>query len=211
MMIGNIFIKQLAVDPQGFLMTLFVVVFSVCFHEYCHAQAALWMGDSTAADRGHLTLNPMRQMGIFSIFMLLLLGFAWGAVPVNPANFRNRRTGALLTALAGPAANLILFLTACILFAVFARAGVETESLYRMLSCLGVMNCILLLFNLLPIPGLDGWTVFLCLFPKIRVPDTEAVKGIVVFLMLAALCCSHWLFGASFWLTIQTTNLLLSI
>lgn len=210
MPIADIFIKQLAIDPKAFFMTLFVVVFSICCHEYCHAQVALWMGDSTAADRGHLTLNPLRQMGIFSLIMLLLLGFAWGAVPVDPRRLRSKyRYGELLTSLAGPAANLILFLAGVLIMGMLIRYDAGTPELAEMAVMLCIMNCVMLIFNLLPVPGLDGWNVFLCLFPRIRMPNSETLKGIMVFLMLSALCCASWLFRFSYWITFQTVNLLL--
>ena len=72
MMLADIFIQRLFDDPRSFFMLTFIVVFSVCLHEYSHAQVALWMGDSTAADRGHLTLNPLKQMGWFCIWGGLL-------------------------------------------------------------------------------------------------------------------------------------------
>ncbi len=201
MPIADIFIKQLAVDPKLFFIMTLVVVFSICCHEYCHAQMALWMGDSTAADRGHLTLNPMKQMGILSLIMFLLLGFAWGSVPVDPRRLRSKyRYGELLTSLAGPAANLILFLTGWTAFGLLAAHDAGTLQLLQMVLALGTMNCIMLLFNLLPVPGLDGWNIFLCLFPKVRVPNSETVKGIMIFLMLSALCCTSWLFRFSYWI-----------
>ena len=86
----DIFLFLAYKDTKMFLMISLVVVFSICLHEFFHAWTALQFGDTTAADRGHLTLNPLRQMGPMSIIMFLLLGFAWGAVPVNPAFLRAR-------------------------------------------------------------------------------------------------------------------------
>ena len=107
----NLFITQAFTDTKMFLMITLVVVFSICLHEFFHAWTALQFGDTTAADRGHLTLNPLRQMGPMSIIMFLILGFAWGAVPVNPAVLRakNRHAPAIVS-LAGPATNFGLFL-----------------------------------------------------------------------------------------------------
>ena len=79
----NIFLFSAFTDTRLFLLTTLVVVFSICLHEFVHAWTALQFGDTTAADRGHLTLNPLKQMGPMSIIMFLILGFAWGAVPVN--------------------------------------------------------------------------------------------------------------------------------
>lgn len=203
-----LFIKTLVTHPLFFVLTTVIVVFSICCHEYAHARVALWMGDSTAADRGHLTLNPFKQMGIISLIMFLILGFAWGAVPVNPQQLRSRYSwGELATSLAGPAANLILFCIGWISFGLMmtARESVS-ENLLLMAAILCRMNCILLLFNLLPVPGLDGWNAFRSLFPNIRVPNTEAVKGILVFLIFAALYCSSWISEFSMWVLLQSVK-----
>ena len=74
----NFFVTNLFREPALFFMVVLSVGSSVCIHEFCHAYAALKMGDPTAAQMGHLTLNPLKQMGWFSVVMLLLLGFCWG-------------------------------------------------------------------------------------------------------------------------------------
>ena len=86
----NLFVSQAFKDPKHFLIVTLVVVFSICLHEFFHAWTALQFGDTTAADRGHLTLNPLKQMGPVSIVMFLILGFAWGAVPVDTYVLRAR-------------------------------------------------------------------------------------------------------------------------
>ena len=105
----NLFINNLFRDPQFFFTWLVFIVFSICCHEFMHAYVALKQGDSTAADMGHLTLNPLKQMGLFSLIMLAVAGIAWGAVPVRPYLMRHRHSDALV-AFAGPATNLGLFL-----------------------------------------------------------------------------------------------------
>ena len=118
---GGLFILQLKENPTYFCLMTMIVIFSICFHEYCHARTALWMGDSTAADSGHLTLNPMKQMGMISVIMLLILGFAWGAVPVNPQKLRSKyRWGEFATSMAGPCGNLILFVIGWLAFGLIA-------------------------------------------------------------------------------------------
>ena len=91
-MMSRIFITALWQDPYWFFCASFLVVFSICCHEFMHAWVALKEGDPTAADEGHLTLNPIKQMGIYSLILLALFGIAWGQVPVNPANFRSRNS-----------------------------------------------------------------------------------------------------------------------
>ena len=193
MMLADIFIQRLFDDPRSFFMLSFIVVFSVCLHEYSHAQVALWMGDSTAADRGHLTLNPLKQMGFFSILMLLVLGFAWGAVPVNPANMKSKY-GRLLTSFAGPAVNLILFALAWVFFGITANLHNVPASAIIFLGLFGLMNLVLFVFNMLPVPGLDGWNIYTWFFPKLAMPNSEVVKGAMVILIFVAFMFVNYLF-----------------
>ena len=193
MMLADIFIQRLFDDPRSFFMLTFIVVFSVCLHEYSHAQVALWMGDSTAADRGHLTLNPLKQMGFFSILMLLILGFAWGAVPVNPARMKNKY-GRLLTSFAGPAVNLILFALAWIFFGITCNLQNAPHSAMIFLGLFGLMNFVLFVFNMLPVPGLDEWNICTWFFPKLAMPNSEVVKGAMVILIFVAFMFVSYLF-----------------
>ena len=172
-------------------MITLVVVFSICLHEFFHAWTALQFGDTTAADRGHLTLNPLRQMGPMSIIMFLLLGFAWGAVPVNPAVLRARnRHAPAIVALAGPATNFGLFLIGFFFFGFLAtriwnlienEAVGETVLLFFLM--LGVYNLFLGIFNLLPIPGLDGWNALTEYMPRLKNVHSEFAKGVTIFLI----------------------------
>ena len=102
-----LFIQVLFTNPTYFLMVCLIVVFSVCLHEYFHAQVAVLEGDFTL--RNHLTLNPLKQMGFMSLLMLALIGIAWGSVPVDRSLLRSRWS-MLKISLAGPLANLLLFL-----------------------------------------------------------------------------------------------------
>lgn len=185
----GLFIQQAFENPEYFILATIAVVFSICFHEFSHAWIALQFGDSTAAERGHLTLNPLRQMGWLSIVMLLILGIAWGAVPVNAARLRAKSRWAYpLVSLAGPAANLLLFLLAWIAFGLIQpRIPLIIEDpdsgvrLLTFLFVLGTMNGVLCLFNLLPIPGLDGWNVLGEFVPRLLQPSTEWAKGVMMF------------------------------
>ena len=169
------FIRYLFTDPRLFFTAILIVVLSVSCHEFMHAFVALKMGDDTAARRGHLTLNPLKQMGWLSLAMLLFLGIAWGQVPVNPANFRSRG-GRVLTSLAGPLTNFALWLFFTV--GAFVCFKAETgEFAVAMLTYGAVMNLVLFVFNLLPVPGLDGFSVVGELFPELLRSESEAVKG----------------------------------
>ena len=196
----NLFISLLWNAPQLFWYQVFVVVFSVCLHEYAHARTALFFGDDTAQQTGHLTLNPFKQMGILSIIMFMFLGIAWGAVPVDEQRLRAKTPfGPLLVSLAGPFANFMLALIAYCLFGVLQVVGPEQPgsamvNLLLLLFLFGVYNIVLMLLNLIPAPGLDGWAVARVLFPKLADGSSETLKGIMIFLIFAAFFCLHYFF-----------------
>ena len=191
----NLFITQAFTDTKTFLMITLVVVFSICLHEFFHAWTALQFGDTTAADRGHLTLNPLRQMGPMSIIMFLILGFAWGAVPVNPAVLRARnRHAPAIVSLAGPATNFGLFLIGFFFFG-FLQTRIPSlieneaagETVLHLFLLLGVYNGFLCIFNLLPIPGLDGWGALTEYVPRLKNLNSEFAKGVTIFLIFLLL------------------------
>ena len=181
-----LFVQRLFTNPESYFIWIFLVVFSVCCHEYAHAQMALWQGDSTAADNGYLTLNPFKQMGLTSLIALLLIGITWGAVPVNPYRLRHKYSEALV-AVAGPFVNLLLFFIFTIAASVVYLKGGEL-TVYRTLLnfCVtgGVLNIVLLIFNLLPVPPLDGWSIFTFLFPHIHKINSEIRNGIIFGLFI---------------------------
>jgi len=196
---GLFFIERLfGPEWQVALMQIFLVIFSVCCHEYAHARVALWQGDSTAADNGHLTLNPMKQMGLMSLLMLGLIGIAWGQVPVRPEQMRKRYSEALV-AFAGPAMNFLLFLGFALLASVARWKGWGESA--EMLFVLGaIINIVLFLFNMVPAPPLDGWNVFNYFFPRLFSFRTEVGKGLTIFLFLGALVFFNWFYAAGVWM-----------
>jgi Zn-dependent protease len=141
----------------------FWVVLSIVLHELAHGWAALWQGDDTPRRLGRMTANPMVHMGPWSLAAFVLIGIAWGAMPIDPGRFRWRRRGRVMVAAAGPAMNLAL-MSACIVgLAAWLRFGPEAEPLHSNLAVFffagGMLNLVLALFNLLPIPPLDGFEI----------------------------------------------------
>lgn len=180
----NFFVSSLAQDPFYFLSWVGIVAFSICFHEFAHASVALKLGDDTAAKRGHLSLNPLVQMGPMSIVMLLLIGIAWGAVPVNPARFRTRSDAAMVS-FAGPAANLLLSLVFGGAVAGLALLGDPSTSLivrFCMYGC--VANGVLFVFNMLPVPMFDGWPIFSLFIPAMREVDPQKAQNISLIVLV---------------------------
>jgi len=179
----NFFVSSLATDPFYFLSWVGIVTFSICFHEYAHASMALKRGDDTAAQQGHLTLNPMVQMGPMSIVMLLLIGIAWGAVPVNPGRLRTRADVAMVS-FAGPAANLLLSLVFGGAVAGLSLLGDPSASFVVRFCAYGcIANGVLFVFNMLPVPMFDGWSVFSLFIPAMREVDPQKAQNISLIVL----------------------------
>jgi|TARA_B100000809_G_scaffold233822_3_gene250825 Zn-dependent protease len=156
-----------------------VVAFSICVHEYAHAIAAYRCGDDTAARAGHLTLNPVIQMGGRSLFMLALIGIAWGAVPVDPSRLR-RRYGEAIVAIAGPLSNLCLALIAALLYILLSATPAA-----NLVDIACRANGTLFVLNMLPAPMLDGWKVYAAFVPAMnRVSEKQANTASLVMLLL---------------------------
>ncbi len=129
----------------------FLVALSV--HEAAHAASANYLGDPTAKFEGRVSLNPFRQLNPFGTLFLIFAGFGWGKpVPINSRNFSNPRAGEILTALAGPLANFVVALALAVPYNL-----TEPNSLsFLFLQNVMFVNIVIMVFNLLPIPPLDG-------------------------------------------------------
>ena len=193
----NLFIFYLWRDPRLFFSVAVIIVLSICCHEFMHAFAALKAGDDTAARNGHLTFNPFKQMGIFSLILFCLFGLAWGRVPVNPANMRGRFAPALV-AFAGPLTNAVLTQIFVLLTFACYKAGIGDEFAINMLFYAARINIVLFLLNMLPIPGFDGFAILSNLFPGFLKDSSEAVKGAVFVLIMLLFVFFDQLFKLAF-------------
>ncbi|MBP3381447.1 MAG: site-2 protease family protein [Clostridia bacterium] len=170
-----------------------VIVFIVLpIHELAHAWAAHLLGDDTARWQGRLKFNPLRHLDLFGTIMLVLFGVGYAKpVPVNPYNFRNRKRDMALTALAGPLSNIVLAVIAVAIFRVCVFFVTDTALLsYLYLILIDVfasVNIGLAVFNLLPIPPLDGSRIFGFFLPDRWVDVMEQYSrqiSMVVMLLL---------------------------
>ena len=187
------FFANIYKDPLLFFSVIIAVGFSVCVHEFFHAYTAQKCGDNTAADAGHLTLNPLKQMGIWSIIMLLLLGFCWGAVPVNPAVLNKRQR--IAVSLAGPAANLMLF--ACGVIAFIAGGKLDWDVVLHFSFIFAQLNLVLFCINIAPLPGFDGGAVAAEFLPMHKLYSSEVGKGFMIGMVLLLFYSVDYIFSWS--------------
>ena len=154
------FIKFLVDDPQLYFFWIVTVVISIVCHELAHGYMAIHRGDPTPERAGHITGNPLVHMGPFSLAALFLVGIAWGQMPIDPTRMRGKFAEALV-AVAGPLTNLLLALLALTALGVWWHFNPDVNSelqrnLARFLMIFGTTNILLCLFNLFPVPPLDG-------------------------------------------------------
>ncbi len=165
---------------MDFIFYFLVIVPSAIIHEYAHGLAADMLGDPTARYAGRLTINPIPHIDLWgTILMPITLSMLTGGkflfayakpVPYNPYNLKNQKWGPAMVAIAGPAANLLL----AIAFAIFVRI-LPASNFTAILSIIVYANIMLTIFNLVPIPPLDGSKILYALLP-------DSARGVRVFL-----------------------------
>ncbi len=153
---------------------LIVIIFSIVIHEVAHGSVADLEGDPTARNEGRLTLNPIKHIDpvgsiivpLFCVIFPTRFIFGWAKpVPVNPYNFKDQKYGELKVALAGPSANLIIALFFGLIMRFFPEIISSSSFIFTYIV---FINILLAIFNLLPIPPLDGSHIFFTFFPKLE-------------------------------------------
>ncbi len=151
------------------VLRLAAVLLCLTVHETCHGLAAYALGDPTARRAHRLSLNPLRHIDWFGLLMMFAVGFGWAKpVPVNPNYFKKPKQGMALTALAGPVSNFLLALLTLLAASIFCGVAAYSETNQRILGFLlmvAVLSIGLGLFNLVPIPPLDGSKVLFAVLP----------------------------------------------
>ena len=178
-------------EPQLFVAFVIAVIIGITFHEFSHAAVASLQGDQTARAQGRLSLNPVVHLDPLGSIALILAGFGWGRpVPVNPGALRNRRFGEIMVGLAGPAANFVVALLSVIALRIaYPESGLSFDVPFslRLLYALVAVNVILGVFNLLPIPPLDGSTLLSIILPPSQQSIVRFLEQYGIFLLLGLL------------------------
>ena len=166
-------------------MPILLIVITV--HEFAHARMAYFFGDATAKMQGRMNLNPINHLDPIGSLMILLVGFGWAKpVPINPYNFTQYRRGLRWVSFAGPLSNLIMGLVCYILFAYLVEWGsmVSGSLFVRFMTELIRINVLLALFNLIPIPPLDGSKILMSFLPNRFLPVYNQLERYAPILLL---------------------------
>lgn len=153
------------------LVMVIPALLCITFHELCHGFVAYKLGDNTAKNAGRLTLNPIKHIDILGLIMMVIFKFGWAKpVPVNMNNFRNPKRDMAITALAGPVSNIILAVVVMLIYGFvyqpLTNAGGTGQTVLEMLTITAYLSCALAVFNIIPIPPLDGSKVLFSLLPQ---------------------------------------------
>ncbi len=181
-------------DIVGILIRAVAVLLAISVHEMCHGYAAYFLGDKTAKAMGRLSLNPLRHLDPVGALCLMFFGFGWAKpVMVNPRYFKNPKRGMILTSLAGPVSNFILAFLGLVIFKILDMTHVfYMDSYLVVLAVLFLCSVIWLniglgVFNLIPIPPLDGSKIFLPLLPPRLFYDIMRYEHLGWIVLLVAL------------------------
>lgn len=173
----NSIINDITSDPVGFILRIVAILIALSVHEISHGFAAMKLGDPTARNLGRLSANPLKHLDPIGTICMIIFGFGWAKpVPINTRYFRKPRRDMAISAAAGPISNFIMafggLLIFRILLAVFGKMSFSSEFAYNVVSetlyffnVFASVNISLGIFNLIPVPPLDGSRIFLTFLP----------------------------------------------
>lgn len=187
-----------------FLISVAVVMISLTVHEYAHGYAAYKLGDSTAKADGRLSLNPLHHLDPIGTLMLLLIGFGYAKpVPVMTRNFRKPRRDFAIVSLCGPLSNFVLAFVSAFFYVLLVKVcpvgfwiSVPGEVVNILFYYMILLNIGLALFNLIPLPPLDGSNVLMCMLPPRLAAKYSKLRYYSQYILLGIILLS-WLPGSA--------------
>ena len=188
----------LKIQPDVLILLVPVLLFALCFHEFAHAWVAYKLGDPTSKKSGRLTLNPISHLDPMGSLMILFVGFGWAKpVPVDIRYLNNPRKDMMKIAFAGPAANMLL----AFIGGFFMRLNFFGGSFYLMLYFFTQINIMLAIFNMIPIPPLDGSQIFSgfmikknpSLVMNLQLYGPQILFGLILFGYFTNFSPLHWI------------------
>ena len=177
----------LSQDPKLALYLVIAILVALTFHEFAHAWTSRYFGDPTPELLGRVTLNPLAHLDLMGTIFLLLVGFGWGKpVPFNPNNFKNPKRDTVLTAISGPLMNLVLAIIFSIPFRIGTLVGIDffSTAFGQLFSLIIQINIILGIFNLIPIPPLDGSKILYLFVPRNTIMFLERYGITILFILI---------------------------
>lgn len=173
-------------DLQEMLLGIPGLVIAMTFHEYAHARAAVSLGDFTPRLMGRLTLNPTAHIDPIGLLMLFLVRFGWAKpVMINPSNFRQPKRDDILVSLAGPMMNLVLgFVAFYVMLLINAHRLDVSQITYTIIQMIFVYNVNFAIFNMLPIPPLDGSHILRNLLPPDLAYRYQTIERYSILIMI---------------------------
>lgn len=199
----------------NFIFQLVIIMVSIVFHELSHGYAAYFLGDPTAKYAGRLTLNPIKHLEIFGSVIVPILSYMLGGivfgwakpVPYNPYNLRMKRYGEVVVALAGPASNLLIAGFFALYFRL-ANLSLEAGGQATLVILIVIVNITLAIFNLMPIPPLDGFKILWGIVPyRFHFIKEFIERNMLVFLLLFIIFFSYLIDPIIFWIFKLLTGL----
>lgn len=190
---------------QDLVASVIALLVGLTFHEFSHALVADQLGDPGPRRMGRLTLNPIPHIDPLGALMLIIARFGWAKpVMVNPAALRNGPRGMAMVAAAGPIANIVVAVAFAVVFRVLDQTGLGGDFLRNVVLLVVAINVILAIFNLLPIPPLDGYNAALSLLPPRQAWALRRYSQYGIFILLGLVLLTYidspidplgWIFG----------------
>ncbi len=192
---------------------------AIIFHEVSHGYIAFLLGDRTAKEKGRLSLNPVRHLDIVGLLSMIFFGFGWAKpVPVNPYYFKNKKLGIVFVSIAGPLSNVIMAFVSLLLFRLLASVFSPQTTVWiytqiivcEFLLCFAVLNIGLAIFNIIPVPPLDGSKILFSLLPARAfgfILKFERYGMLILLVLINLTFFNNLLTGAREWLYITLNQL----